>query len=165
MQDSILAQLTLLFFGSELALFFGKRSRGSPGATRSDRGSIRVLWIVITLAITMAIVCAGFPPTRLPFQPSTIRVAALALMTAGLAVRWWAVVTLGRFFTVDVATHVDHTLIDDKDAAAAEKDSVGDVDDALRVTTHCMYPSNGLVQVTVRGGANTIVASDEGGVI
>jgi len=35
--------------------------------------------------------------------------------------------------------------------------------DGVRVTTHCMYPSNGLVQVTVRGGAETIVASDEGG--
>ena len=35
--------------------------------------------------------------------------------------------------------------------------------DGVRVTTHCMYPSNGLVQVTVRGGVETIVASDEGG--
>jgi len=30
-------------------------------------------------------------------------------------------------------------------------------------TTHCMYPSNGLVRVTVRGGIDSIVASDEGG--
>jgi hypothetical protein len=30
--------------------------------------------------------------------------------------------------------------------------------DGVRVTTHCMYPSNGLVQVTVRGGVETIVA-------
>jgi hypothetical protein len=28
-----------------------------------------------------------------------------------------------------------------------------------------MYPSNGLVQVTVRGGVETIVASDEGGAV
>jgi hypothetical protein len=37
--------------------------------------------------------------------------------------------------------------------------------DGVRVTTHCMYPSNGLVQVTVRGGVETIVASDEGGAV
>jgi len=36
------------------------------------------------------------------------------------------------------------------------------VRDGYRVTTHCMYPSNGLVQVTVRGGGRTIVASDDG---
>jgi hypothetical protein len=35
--------------------------------------------------------------------------------------------------------------------------------DGVRVTTHCMYPSNGLVQVMVRGGRSTIVASDDGG--
>jgi hypothetical protein len=37
------------------------------------------------------------------------------------------------------------------------------VSDGVRVTTHCTYPSNGLVQVTIRGGASTILVSDEGG--
>ena len=36
-------------------------------------------------------------------------------------------------------------------------------EDGLVVTTHCMYPSNGLVRGTVHGGVETIVASDEGG--
>src|SRR5882757_2818497 len=47
----------------------------------------------------------------------------------------------------------------------SEMTAIKRVDDALRVTTHCMYPSNGLVQVTVRGGVETIVASDEGGAV
>jgi hypothetical protein len=38
-------------------------------------------------------------------------------------------------------------------------------EDGIVVTTHCMYPSNGLVRVTVRRGAETIVASDEGGAL
>lgn len=38
-------------------------------------------------------------------------------------------------------------------------------DDGVRVTTHCMYPSNGLVQVYVRGGANYVVVSDDGGAL
>ena len=33
----------------------------------------------------------------------------------------------------------------------------------ITIVAHCMYPSNGLVQVTVRGGTETMVASDEGG--
>jgi len=37
--------------------------------------------------------------------------------------------------------------------------------DGVRITTHCMYPSNGLVQVTVRGGVETVVVSDEGGAL
>ena len=41
--------------------------------------------------------------------------------------------------------------------------SVTRVSDGIRVTTHCMYPSNGLVLVTVRGSATRVMASDEGG--
>jgi hypothetical protein len=44
-----------------------------------------------------------------------------------------------------------------------EMTAIKRLDDGLRVTTHCMYPSNGFVQVTVRGGESTVVASDEGG--
>jgi hypothetical protein len=32
----------------------------------------------------------------------------------------------------------------------------------VRVTTQCMYPSNGLVRVTVRGGIESVVVSDDG---
>jgi hypothetical protein len=41
--------------------------------------------------------------------------------------------------------------------------AIRQINGGWRVVTHCMYPSNGLVEVTVRGGARTIVASDEGG--
>jgi hypothetical protein len=41
--------------------------------------------------------------------------------------------------------------------------SVKAIDDGVVITTHCMYPSNGLVRVTIRGGESTIVATDDGG--
>jgi len=37
-----------------------------------------------------------------------------------------------------------------------------EIDGSLRVTTHCLYPSNGLVRVTFRGGVDQMIASDEG---
>ena len=37
--------------------------------------------------------------------------------------------------------------------------------DGVRVTTTCLYPSNGLVQVTLRGGVESLVASDDGGAL
>lgn len=43
--------------------------------------------------------------------------------------------------------------------------SVTEGDGFVRVVTPCMYPSNGFVQVFVRGGENTFVVSDEGGAI
>lgn len=39
------------------------------------------------------------------------------------------------------------------------------VDDAVRVTTHCMYPSGGLVNVFVRGGRYAAMVSDGGGAV
>lgn len=112
MRDSTVAVLTALFFVSELALAVSRRSRRAEGATRADRGSLRALWIVITLAIMAAVALAGFPQTRLPFPPAAIRAAAFVLLAGGIAFRWWAVITLGKFFTVDVATHADHALVD-----------------------------------------------------
>ncbi len=111
MHDSTVGILVLLFFGSELVLALVRRARGAPGATRADGGSLRVLWIVITLAIVAAVSCSGYPKTRLPFTPAAIRAAALVLLVGGLLFRWWAVITLGKFFTVDVATHADHALV------------------------------------------------------
>lgn len=40
--------------------------------------------------------------------------------------------------------------------------SVTAEDGFVRVVTHCVYPSNGLVQVAVRAGEETFVVSDEG---
>jgi protein-S-isoprenylcysteine O-methyltransferase len=112
MHDRTLGLLTLLFFASELMLALFKRSKRADGATRADHGSVLFLWVVITLAITAAVSLTDYAPGRLPFPPAVIRAAAFALFAGGLAFRWWAVVTLGRFFTVDVATHADHVLID-----------------------------------------------------
>lgn len=39
---------------------------------------------------------------------------------------------------------------------------VDDFENGVRITTHCMYPSNGLVRVTINGGIEKIVVSDGG---
>ena len=104
--------LTLLFFASELGLAIVKRSRTTKGATRVDRGSGPLLWVVISSAIIAATAVAEYAPGRFTFSPAWTRGIALALLVGGLAFRWWAVITLGKFFTVDVATHADHKLVD-----------------------------------------------------
>jgi protein-S-isoprenylcysteine O-methyltransferase len=110
--DRWLTLLTLLFFGSELTLAVLRRSRRKDGATRADRGSGLVLWFVISLAITAASSLSGNRPGRFPFPPSWTRAVATVLLLGGVSIRWWAVITLGKFFTVDVATHDDHSLVD-----------------------------------------------------
>ena len=112
MHDPTLALLTLLLFGSEIALAFSRRSRRTGRAQRADRGSIHVLWIVITASIATGVSLSGRRVGRFPLSPAAVRAIALTLFASGLALRWWAVVTLGRFFTVDVATHEGQTLVE-----------------------------------------------------
>ncbi len=112
MRDATLAVAAVLFFASELTLAIVKRARFSGGATRADRLSAPLLWVVISAAIMLAVSLSAYPPGRLPLSPRAIRAIALVLMLSGVAVRWWAVITLGKFFTVDVATHADHKLVD-----------------------------------------------------
>ncbi len=112
MQDRTLAVVSMIFFASELTLALTRRARYTGGATREDGGSGPVLWVLISSAVIGAFAISGIPSWRLPVSAVVIRRVALALMLSGLAIRWWAVLTLGRFFTVDVATHRDHTLVD-----------------------------------------------------
>jgi len=100
-----------LFAASEIVLALVKRA-GRKTSTTKDRGSMAILWLVILASIAAAIVCARWRPGRLPFAPATRETIAIVLLTGGLLLRWISIITLGRFFTVNVATHADHRLVD-----------------------------------------------------
>lgn len=103
--------LGLLFASSEAALAFFKRAQsGAAGA--ADRGSLRLLWVVIVLSVIAAFFVAAVAP-GLGFGPAAACTdLGIVLVVAGLAIRWYAIVYLGRFFTVNVAIADDHRLID-----------------------------------------------------
>jgi protein-S-isoprenylcysteine O-methyltransferase len=108
--------LGLVYFASELLLTITRRSRSATG-TKQDRSTLSVIWIVIIISIAAAIFVAGSRSLRailwmfeLPGS-NWIPVLAVVLFTLGLIFRWWAIVTLGRFFTVDVVVEKDHELV------------------------------------------------------
>jgi protein-S-isoprenylcysteine O-methyltransferase Ste14 len=101
-----------LFWGvSELALSRVKRARRT-GATSKDRGSIAVLFVAIALGLAVAVPASRARLAPLPLGEAASAVAGVVLLGAGVAFRWLAVWTLGRFFTVDVAIASDHGLVD-----------------------------------------------------
>jgi protein-S-isoprenylcysteine O-methyltransferase len=106
----ILLALVVLFPISEMTLAVVKRSRGGPARNR-DRGSMLLLWSAIVLGVALAFAVQGVPSTRLDAPPWIVRTAALVLMAGGLALRWSAILTLGRYFTVDVAVRPDHRVV------------------------------------------------------
>ena len=101
--------LGLLYAGSEIFLSLTRRS-GSDTTSR-DRKSLRVLWTAIGLGIFLAQFIVS---TRIGMLPHNrvITIAGVALFVVGLALRWYSIFYLGRFFTVDVAIAEGHELIE-----------------------------------------------------
>lgn len=106
----VLVVIVALFPVSEIALAFVKRSSDRT-AQSEDRGSLPLLWLSIALGVGLAIAAQWIPSARFPGSRDMIRILALVLFLGGLALRWAAILTLGRLFTVDVAIHSDHTVV------------------------------------------------------
>lgn len=101
----------ILFGVSELGLSIFKRSGGS--ATSKDRGSLALLWLVIGASIFAAIWwairdAAGALPGYDLLYP-----IGVVLFVSGMGLRWWSIIHLGRWFTVNVAIASDHRVVDD----------------------------------------------------
>jgi protein-S-isoprenylcysteine O-methyltransferase Ste14 len=93
---TIIIYLAYAFALSELILMIVKRSRAGTAKTRSDKGSLIVLWIMITIGFTV-----GFILSK-PFNPFWTGLGLISI-AGGLFIRWLAILQLGRSFTVDVA--------------------------------------------------------------
>jgi len=101
--------LGIAFGCSELALSAVKRSRGRSRPA-GDR-TLRMLWVTVLLSVAVAVMSATLLPQAGSRLLEFLYPLGLALFVTGLALRWWAIVHLGRFFTVDVAIADDHRVV------------------------------------------------------
>jgi len=98
------------FYGlSEVCLLIMLRSKAGSGA--ADRGTLRLIWRVIGLSVTGAVLSYIYLPVA-QLHSVAIYWIGFAFYVFGLALRWYSIVYLGRFFTVDVAVADDHRVID-----------------------------------------------------
>ena len=109
--DLALRALVVTFPAVEVVIAVGRRAR-SGIARHADQGSMRVLWLVISLSVAVAVMSQWIPGVRLPAPRGVVKGLALFLLATGLALRWVSIWSLGRFFTVDVAIHEGHRLVD-----------------------------------------------------
>ena len=104
------AWLGLTLLVSEVVLAVTKRSRAN--AKNRDAKSLRLIWIVVGAAVFLGFQALGqWHDARLP-GPEYFRTLGLILFVLGLALRWYSIVQLGRFFTVDVSIAADHELVE-----------------------------------------------------
>jgi protein-S-isoprenylcysteine O-methyltransferase Ste14 len=108
---SLSLELGLVYLFSEVLLTATRRSRSRTG-TKQDRSTLGVLWLVIMVSITAGVfVAMNWPAAALPHGQMFAYVGVF-LFVAGLLLRWWAIIALGRFFTVDVTIEKDHELVE-----------------------------------------------------
>jgi protein-S-isoprenylcysteine O-methyltransferase Ste14 len=106
--NQIFTAVVAIWVVSEISVAIAKRSRG--GSTRKDRGSLMLLWIVITIAaFAGGTIASSVPAGRMPRGAFWI---GIALIVLGIIVRAIAIATLWRYFTVDVAIASGHELIE-----------------------------------------------------
>jgi protein-S-isoprenylcysteine O-methyltransferase len=109
MQFPVPAILGIAYGLSEIGLGLLKRSRDD--SIDADDSTLRTLWITIVLAMTAGIVASLRVPAA-AIGGSVLVWTGCAVFVLGLVLRWYSIIYLGRFFTVNVAIHSGHEIID-----------------------------------------------------
>ncbi|HVP18969.1 MAG TPA: isoprenylcysteine carboxylmethyltransferase family protein, partial [Spirochaetia bacterium] len=112
--DSLLICVSFLWVVSEAVVNIRRHSGGST--QQLDRASHAILiattTITIAAGVTVHILGRRSGVGAFRFAHSVLGYIGLILMLGGIAVRWTAIVTLGRQFTVDVSIVKDHKIVD-----------------------------------------------------
>lgn len=96
---------TTLFYAwitSEIGLAIVTRTGRTQG-TLHDRGSLYILWIVIVATLSSIDWIRLWIPSANFSGAPWLKPLTLFLLVAGLAIRWTAILSLGRAFSVNVA--------------------------------------------------------------
>lgn len=100
--------LSLLFLSSEIILMLIKRSKQKSAKMKMDRGSLIIMWITITVSLTIGFRHANYGT----WNSSNYFVVSIGLLlySLGLIIRWISIIQLKKAFTVDVAINRDQEL-------------------------------------------------------
>jgi protein-S-isoprenylcysteine O-methyltransferase len=94
-------------------LTLSARRRSGSTSRSHDRGSFRLHFLLITTAVSLDFASAlSLPSLRIESAAETLFALGIGCVVAGTSLRWWAIFTLGRHFTVDVATQAAQPVIE-----------------------------------------------------
>ncbi len=100
--------LSILFFVSEFLLMLVKRSKKIESKRQNDKGSLVLLWVVITLCFTFSFMFANYRTWTLINY--AIYVIGVVIIISGGTIRWISIIQLSSAFTVNVAIANNHKL-------------------------------------------------------
>ncbi|NOZ63224.1 MAG: isoprenylcysteine carboxylmethyltransferase family protein [Calditrichaeota bacterium] len=106
----LLMSISAVWLLSEILLAKFKSSARVKQSQQKDKGSIKFLWIVIVISITLGILTASRGIGFIKDYSEKISSFGLGLILGGLIIRWIAIISLKKYFTVDVSIQKDHQI-------------------------------------------------------
>ncbi len=106
----IIISISFVWIVSEIGLARTKHSKKTDSQNR-DRFSLSLLWITILVSITIGAFLGANGIGFIREKSYLISLSGLVLIVLGLIVRWIAILTLRRYFTVDVSIVSHHQII------------------------------------------------------
>lgn len=107
----VVIAISLVWLISEIILGRIKRS-GVEDSKGLDRSSLRILHLTITASVITGVFLGVRGIGFIKVENHWISILGLVLLLSGLVIRWTAIFTLRRYFTVDVSILKNHQIID-----------------------------------------------------
>lgn len=106
---NMLNSIWILWFLSEIYFIFKHRAK-KANSEGKDKNSFRLIWVAIYISVALSIFIAT--KINVPIVTTNLlKYIGLALIVAGVIIRFTAIRSLGRFFTVKLAIDNEHRLI------------------------------------------------------
>lgn len=102
--------LGTICFLSEVLLFIYKRSDSQ--SKNRDQGSMRIVWMAALGSVGLGRLARVTVPQAQSDILVQLAAIAIVIFVVGMVLRWFAIIYLGRFFTVNVAIAESHKVID-----------------------------------------------------
>jgi len=94
-------------------ILFWKVKRSTDATKVRDKGSLDLIVILFWAGIAADFLFSFLlPQTAILWRRTPVFIIGIFLMTAGIALRWYCILILGKFFTFDVAIHSGQPLIE-----------------------------------------------------
>ncbi|MGA2667786.1 MAG: isoprenylcysteine carboxylmethyltransferase family protein [Ignavibacteria bacterium] len=102
--------IIILWILSEIILALIKHS-GSKSSDLTDKNSLRIIWITIAISTFFGGFIGSTRSGHIYGFEYISKIIGLVLIASGIVFRWTAIITLRKFFTVDVAILSDHRIV------------------------------------------------------
>jgi protein-S-isoprenylcysteine O-methyltransferase Ste14 len=88
------------------------RSSRDPTARREDRGSMALVVGSALVGLLLGFVLASqWRGAAIPWLRPQVTIAGIVFIVVGTVLRWWSILTLGRYFTLDVAVRSTQAVV------------------------------------------------------